>query len=124
MSWFLNTHLFYLDIVYANASAPAIESQNSFSHKTRNQMPSFSHINTNEASLGSQTTQNGSVLTLRPEESKVLDADLCNICMSNPIDCLILECGHMATCLTCAKSLSKCPICRKQIVRLVKAFKS
>ena len=116
--------MFYLDTAYANASAPAIELQNSFSRETRSQIPSSYHINTNEASSGSQATKNGSEITLRPEESKVSDSELCNICMSNPIDCLILECGHMATCLTCAKSLSKCPICRKQIVRLVKTLKT
>ena len=99
--------------------------QNNFSRDTRNQVPCSSSLNnTREALSASQATQNGSDITLRPEELEVRDSDQCNICMSNPIDCLILECGHMATCLTCAKSLSKCPICRKEIMRLVKAFKS
>ena len=86
-------------------------------------MPSSSQ-NTTKLSSACQATQNGCEITLRPEELKVPDSDLCNIFMSIPIDCLILECGHMATCLACAKSLSKCPICRKQVVRIVKAFKS
>ena len=86
-------------------------------------MPSSSQ-NTTKLSSASQATQNGCEIPLSPGELKVPDSALCNICMSNPIDCLILECGHMATCLTCAKSLSKCPICRKEIVRIVKAFKS
>ena len=85
-------------------------------------MPSSSRNSTIQTSSVSQTTQNKS--RLRPEELKVPDSELCNICMDNPIDCLILECGHMGTCFTCAKSLSKCPMCRKQIVRIVKAFKS
>ena len=117
-------HLSYLDTAYVNASEPAIESQTNFSYETRSKMRSSSHNNTRESSSSSQATQNRWEITLRPEEVKVPDSELCNICMSNPINCLILECGHMATCLTCANSLSKCPICRNQIARLVKAFKS
>ena len=124
MTFYLGMHLFYLDTSYANASAPAIELQNNFSREMRNQVPSSSLNNTIEASSPSQATQNGSQITLRPVELEVRDSDRCNICMSNPIDCLILECGHMTTCLTCAKLLSKCPICREQITRLVKAFSS
>lgn len=52
------------------------------------------------------------------------DSELCKICMDKAIDCLILECGHMATCLGCVKPLSECPICRKYIVRLVRVYKS
>ena len=114
--------LFCLGIASVNASAPAMESSNNTAHRMSSQIPSASNNNLRESSSASRATQNE--IRLRPEELEVRDSDLCNICMSNPIDCLILECGHMATCLTCANSLSKCPICRKQIIRLVKAFKS
>ena len=114
--------LFCLDIASVNASAQAIESNNDITHGISSQIPFAPNSNLSESSSASQAIQNET--RLRPEELKLRDSDLCNICMSNPIDCLILECGHMATCLTCAKSLSKCPMCRKQIVRLVKAFKS
>ena len=118
-------HLSYLYTANANASAPTIDSQNNFSHEMRSQGPSpFSNNNTSEASSASEATQIGCERTLHPVESKAPDSELCNICMSNAIDCLILECGHMSTCLTCAKLLLKCPICREQITRLVKAFKS
>lgn len=49
--------------------------------------------------------------------------DLCRICMDAPINCVILECGHMATCINCGKVLSECPICRQYIVRVVRSFK-
>ena len=114
--------IFCLGIASMNASAPAIESNIDISHEMSSQIPSASNNNLRESSSASRATQNE--IRLRPEELEVRDSDLCSICMSNPIDCLILECGHMATCLTCANSLSKCPICRKQIIRLVKAFKS
>ena len=120
----MDTNLLPLGAAYANASAPAIELQNNFSHEMRNQVLSYSHNNTREASSASPARQKECERTLRQEELKVPDSELCNICMANSIDCLILECGHMATCLACAKSLSMCPICRKQISRIVKAFKS
>ena len=113
---------FCLDIASVNASAPAIESNNDITHGMSSQIPFAPNSNLRESSSASQATQNE--IRLRPEELEVRDSDLCNICMSNPIDCLILECEHMSTCLTCAKLLSKCPICREQITRLVKAFRS
>lgn len=50
--------------------------------------------------------------------------DLCKICMDAPIECVLLECGHMATCTSCGKVLSECPICRQYIVRVVRFFKA
>ena len=102
--------IFLLETADTSASAPPIELQN---HTEINQMP-----------LASKETRNVCEITLRPEELKAQDSELCNICMANQIDCLILECGHMCTCLICAQALFKCPICRQQISRIVKAFKS
>ena len=113
--------IFRLDIADTSASAPAIELQN---YAEINQMPSSSPYTTKESSSASEATGNVCEITLRPEELKSQDSELCNICMANQIDCLILECGHMCTCLICAKELFKCPICRQQIARIVKAFKS
>uniref|UniRef100_A0A2M4A8E5 Putative ring finger protein b n=1 Tax=Anopheles triannulatus TaxID=58253 RepID=A0A2M4A8E5_9DIPT len=50
--------------------------------------------------------------------------DLCKICMDAPIECVMLECGHMATCTACGKVLSECPICRQYIVRVVRFFRA
>ena len=52
------------------------------------------------------------------------DEDLCKICMDKPVDCVMLECGHMCTCVGCGKPMSECPICRRAVVRVVKTFKS
>lgn len=50
--------------------------------------------------------------------------ELCKICMDAPIECVILECGHMATCMKCGKQLSECPICRQFVVRVVRTFRA
>jgi len=59
------------------------------------------------------------------EEGESMDDDsLCKICMDLPIDCVMLECGHMCTCTNCGKQMAECPICRQYVVRVVKTFKA
>ncbi|KFQ36654.1 E3 ubiquitin-protein ligase rififylin [Merops nubicus] len=50
--------------------------------------------------------------------------NLCKICMDAPIDCVLLECGHMVTCTRCGKRMSECPICRQYVIRAVHVFRS
>ncbi|XP_040576531.1 E3 ubiquitin-protein ligase RNF34 isoform X3 [Lepeophtheirus salmonis] len=52
------------------------------------------------------------------------DEELCKICMDSKVDCVMLECGHMCTCISCGKVMSECPICRRYVVRVVKIFKA
>ncbi|XP_022907744.1 E3 ubiquitin-protein ligase RNF34 [Onthophagus taurus] len=47
----------------------------------------------------------------------------CKVCMDAPLDCVLLECGHIATCIDCGKQLAECPICRQYIIRVVRTFK-
>lgn len=55
---------------------------------------------------------------------KLATDELCKICMDAPIECVFLECGHMATCTNCGKVLNECPICRQYIVRVVRFFRA
>ncbi|CAF1392315.1 unnamed protein product, partial [Didymodactylos carnosus] len=48
----------------------------------------------------------------------------CIICLNADIDCVVLECGHMMCCLNCSKSFQKCPICRQQVQRVKRIYKS
>lgn len=59
-----------------------------------------------------------------PSVDKLPTDDLCKICMDAPIECVILECGHMATCILCGKVLTECPICRQFIIRVVRFFRA
>ncbi|XP_014376356.1 E3 ubiquitin-protein ligase rififylin isoform X1 [Alligator sinensis] len=52
------------------------------------------------------------------------EENLCKICMDSPIDCVLLECGHMVTCTKCGKRMNECPICRQYVIRAVHVFKS
>lgn len=60
----------------------------------------------------------------RTDIDKLPGDDLCKICMDAPIECVMLECGHMATCTGCGKVLNECPICRQYIVRVVRFFRA
>jgi len=67
---------------------------------------------------------------MAPSMSETASSDhLCKICWDNPINCVLIECGHMATCTVCAKRLmasgsSQCPICREPISRIVHVFRA
>ncbi|XP_056612140.1 E3 ubiquitin-protein ligase rififylin isoform X2 [Triplophysa dalaica] len=52
------------------------------------------------------------------------EENICKICMDSPIDCVLLECGHMVTCTKCGKRMNECPICRQYVVRAVHVFRS
>ncbi|XP_059483720.1 E3 ubiquitin-protein ligase RNF34 [Neocloeon triangulifer] len=52
------------------------------------------------------------------------DENLCKVCMAAPIDCVLLDCGHLVTCTSCGKQMSECPICRQYVVRCVKIFRA
>lgn len=53
-----------------------------------------------------------------------VEENLCKICMDSPIDCVLLDCGHMVTCTKCGKRMNECPICRQYVVRAVHVFRS
>ncbi|KAF5306148.1 hypothetical protein FQR65_LT07424 [Abscondita terminalis] len=62
---------------------------------------------------------------LKNNVSEDSDLDnLCKICMDAPLDCVLLECGHVATCVACGKQLAECPICRQFVTRVVRTFKA
>jgi E3 ubiquitin-protein ligase RNF34 len=57
-------------------------------------------------------------------KKRVDESDVCKICMEKLMDCVLLECGHMVSCTECGKQLAECPVCRQNIVRMVRVFKS
>ncbi|XP_063809902.1 E3 ubiquitin-protein ligase rififylin isoform X2 [Pseudophryne corroboree] len=68
--------------------------------------------------------QKVSVEDEKGKQGPAADENLCKVCMDCPIDCVLLECGHMVTCTKCGKRMSECPICRQYVVRAVHVFRS
>ncbi|XP_046390665.1 proline-rich protein 36 isoform X1 [Ischnura elegans] len=60
----------------------------------------------------------------KASQENLTDDTMCKVCMDACIDCVMLECGHMATCTPCGKRMSECPICRQYVVRIVRTFKA
>jgi hypothetical protein len=50
--------------------------------------------------------------------------DTCKVCYDAKINCVLIRCGHMCTCLECSQQLEKCPICRKYIDDVIQTFRS
>jgi hypothetical protein len=65
------------------------------------------------------------------EDVEIINDDIekCKICWDNDINCVILECGHIAMCMDCFNDPNfikdkGCPICRADIVRVVQTYNS
>lgn len=48
----------------------------------------------------------------------------CVICLTQPRNCILLNCGHVCCCYSCYQALPqrKCPICRQSIMRVVPLY--
>lgn len=68
--------------------------------------------------------QNEKIKAKELDNATASDSELCKVCMDAIADCVFLDCGHMVTCVKCGKVLAECPICRSNIVRVVRVFKS
>ncbi|RDW92888.1 putative MATH and UCH domain protein [Aspergillus mulundensis] len=52
------------------------------------------------------------------------EKDLCQICFGEEQDALFYDCGHVCACVTCARQVEICPICRKNILNVVKIYRT
>lgn len=52
------------------------------------------------------------------------EMDLCQICYSEEQDAVFCDCGHVCSCVTCAKQVDLCPICRKTIKGVIKIYRT
>eukprot|EP01118_Nematostelium_gracile_P005234 TRINITY_DN1639_c0_g1_i2.p1 TRINITY_DN1639_c0_g1~~TRINITY_DN1639_c0_g1_i2.p1 ORF type:complete len:271 (+),score=47.71 TRINITY_DN1639_c0_g1_i2:141-953(+) len=61
-------------------------------------------------------------ITTKSELFNIPENEQCIICFDHRIDCVLLECGHLAVCMICSKNLRECPICRRMVSRVVQTF--
>ncbi|CAF0730319.1 unnamed protein product [Brachionus calyciflorus] len=74
--------------------------------------------------VGGDGVQNNVSSDSSNQKTIVDESDFCKICMESIIDCVLIECGHMCSCIKCGKQLAECPICRQNVVRVLRVFKS
>jgi len=48
---------------------------------------------------------------------------ICTVCYVANINCVLIRCGHMATCLECSDRLDRCPICRANIEDAIQIYR-
>ncbi|KAG9070183.1 hypothetical protein KI688_009515 [Linnemannia hyalina] len=56
------------------------------------------------------------------------DEHRCKVCFEASLNCVMLNCGHMSTCMDCGKKIMEgprvCPICREYVVKLLHIFRA
>lgn len=76
-------------------------------------------------SMGQGEGNHGAMQSTDAVETSNGDVD-CAICMDKPRDCVMRPCHHMVICYSCATMLINrrdgCPICRKDIVEIIKIY--
>lgn len=75
-------------------------------------------------SSGVQSTETSGASSLEEEYFRLKEQRLCKICMEREIEATFVPCGHYVTCLTCAKKVGDCPICRQKIRTFVHTYLS
>lgn len=50
-----------------------------------------------------------------PAMSEISPEMICRVCMDNPFNVVLVPCGHLAVCASCAERCKDCPICRRPI---------
>lgn len=60
----------------------------------------------------------------RKMQSSGKSEDACVVCMDSAINCVLLPCAHYAVCLSCARQLRSCPVCRASISEAKQVYRS
>ncbi|XP_031573603.1 mitochondrial ubiquitin ligase activator of NFKB 1-like [Actinia tenebrosa] len=50
--------------------------------------------------------------------------ETCVVCLDRPRNVVILDCGHICACRECAEQVTECPVCRRNIARLLPIYRS
>ncbi|BFZ10832.1 hypothetical protein BsWGS_13870 [Bradybaena similaris] len=59
---------------------------------------------------------------LKDENGQLRQQTVCKICMDKEVAVVFLPCGHFVSCTDCAAAMKDCPVCRKQVRGIVRAF--
>ncbi|KAI9861021.1 MAG: hypothetical protein M1824_002787 [Vezdaea acicularis] len=52
------------------------------------------------------------------------EMDTCSICYEEEMNAVFNECGHMCACLACARQVGSCPVCRREVVSVIRLYRT
>ena len=59
------------------------------------------------------------------DDDERTERSLCVVCLTNPREAVLLDCGHVCLCADCLQQLNQpisCPVCRERVVRCLPLF--
>ncbi|KAF8924937.1 hypothetical protein BGZ58_001286 [Dissophora ornata] len=73
-------------------------------------------------------SESSSTSTSPVANAENMEEHVCKICYDAPLNCVMLNCGHLSSCLDCGKKILAgdriCPICREYVVNLLQIFRA
>jgi len=87
-------------------------------------VPSDTNDSDNEMDASLSQEPSSMVTSPRDEIRLLEEGKKCKICKDAQIGIVFLPCGHLASCVECAKSAKYCPICKVAISQTVRVFPS
>lgn len=81
-------------------------------------------IDYNESLARRRAKNSGQTTRSQDDLNEISEDQVCKICMEREINSVLLDCGHLVTCVECGKKLAECPICRQNIVRVARTFRA
>ncbi|KAK7493127.1 hypothetical protein BaRGS_00015648, partial [Batillaria attramentaria] len=71
-----------------------------------------------------EESQSQRVARLQAENRELARRLRCKVCLTEPIDTILMPCGHLVVCETCARNVTQCPLCRERIRATAKVHMS
>ena len=62
--------------------------------------------------------------TLEASNQQLRDETRCKVCLDEDACIVFLKCGHLVCCSECAPELTKCPVCRQNILGTIRVDKN
>ena len=73
------------------------------------------------ASLGYTAEEFDAMKSSKPKKE---EKQPCVVCLDLPKETVFVDCGHMATCVSCAEKVTSCPLCRVPKTKFIRVFQS